>query len=294
MEALLGPLLLTDVTGTKKETATLLKDKDVVGLYFSASWCPPCQAFTPKLIEFYNHQKQRQQKSKGDDDGEDDGKSSSSNVSSTPAVSLLSLEIIYVASDRSVESFQGYYGRMPWLAIPGDRSSLAIKEKLANTFCIRGIPSLILLDAKTGNYIVGTKSAAIPEVQCSYTDPSKVQMAIQSWKRTESIPLEQAAAQLAQANVGGGAGGLLQAIAKSPVMLFATVYGIRFLVQFIFKFLNTNPQAQLFLSKLGLLRNTGGGDDLFDNTIAAATMGDLPIGSVPQGASEPEFDSEEF
>lgn len=24
-----------------------------VGVYFSASWCPPCQRFTPKLVEAY-------------------------------------------------------------------------------------------------------------------------------------------------------------------------------------------------------------------------------------------------
>ena len=23
------------------------------GMYFSASWCPPCKYFTPKLIDFY-------------------------------------------------------------------------------------------------------------------------------------------------------------------------------------------------------------------------------------------------
>ncbi|CAI2336235.1 unnamed protein product [Caenorhabditis sp. 36 PRJEB53466] len=31
-----------------------LKGK-IVGLYFSASWCPPCRAFTPILKEFFEH-----------------------------------------------------------------------------------------------------------------------------------------------------------------------------------------------------------------------------------------------
>ncbi|CAA0818255.1 Probable nucleoredoxin 1 [Striga hermonthica] len=34
-----------------------LKGK-TVGLYFSASWCGPCQRFTPNLVEAYNELKQ--------------------------------------------------------------------------------------------------------------------------------------------------------------------------------------------------------------------------------------------
>ena len=30
-----------------------LADKQVVGLYFSAHWCPPRHGFTPKLTEVY-------------------------------------------------------------------------------------------------------------------------------------------------------------------------------------------------------------------------------------------------
>lgn len=30
-----------------------LKDVPVIAYYFSAHWCPPCKAFTPKLAEKY-------------------------------------------------------------------------------------------------------------------------------------------------------------------------------------------------------------------------------------------------
>ena len=29
-----------------------LSKKKLIGLYFSAHWCPPCRAFTPELVKF--------------------------------------------------------------------------------------------------------------------------------------------------------------------------------------------------------------------------------------------------
>jgi nucleoredoxin len=40
------PIVLND--GTTVDAGDYLKDK-VVAIYFSAMWCPPCRAFTPKL-----------------------------------------------------------------------------------------------------------------------------------------------------------------------------------------------------------------------------------------------------
>ena len=36
-----------------------LQSKDVVGLYFSALYCPPCRWFTPKLVRLYNECKEQ-------------------------------------------------------------------------------------------------------------------------------------------------------------------------------------------------------------------------------------------
>lgn len=79
ISTLLGEKLLTGAKGGQKHTKTLLKDADVVALYFSASWCPPCKTFSPLLREFYNAA------------AKDNG-----------------LEIVYISSDKDLPSFEEY------------------------------------------------------------------------------------------------------------------------------------------------------------------------------------------
>ena len=87
---LLGPQLLSRRVSTN--TTTALKTSRLVGLYFSAHWCPPCRQFTPMLIELYSHLKEENP--------------------------MHGLEIVFVSSDRDRPSFNGYYASMPWLSVP--------------------------------------------------------------------------------------------------------------------------------------------------------------------------------
>ncbi|XP_074274428.1 putative nucleoredoxin 1 [Silene latifolia] len=89
----------------------------IVGLYFSASWCPPCRGFTPKLIETY-----KELSSKGD------------------------FEVVFVSADRDEESFNGYFSKMPWLAIPFSDST--VKDGLDAKFNVMGIPHLVILNGE--------------------------------------------------------------------------------------------------------------------------------------------------
>ncbi|CAI4232035.1 unnamed protein product [Auanema sp. JU1783] len=68
-----------------------LKDK-VIGLYFSAMWCPSCRQFTPKLAKFYKEVKAA-------------GKN---------------LEIVLVSRDREDADLKEYFvdHNGDWLAIP--------------------------------------------------------------------------------------------------------------------------------------------------------------------------------
>ena len=89
MEKLLGTTL-AGAQGAEKSTSDALSGKEVVGLYFSAHWCPPCRGFTPKLAEAY----------KG------------------LVAGNKPIEIVFVSSDRDEAAFSEYFGEMPWLALP--------------------------------------------------------------------------------------------------------------------------------------------------------------------------------
>ena len=57
----------------------------VVGLYFTAAWCPPCVTFNPVLVEFYNDVNYPDKR----------------------------LEIIQISSDQDEASFTEYFTPMP-------------------------------------------------------------------------------------------------------------------------------------------------------------------------------------
>ncbi|KAJ4711095.1 Thioredoxin, nucleoredoxin [Melia azedarach] len=91
-----------------------LKGKKVA-LYFSALWCGPCQRFTPTLAEVYS-----KLFPKGD------------------------FEVIFVSGDEDEGSFNGYFSKMPWLAIPFSDSET--RDHLDELFKVMGIPHLVILD----------------------------------------------------------------------------------------------------------------------------------------------------
>uniref|UniRef100_T1JL93 Thioredoxin domain-containing protein n=1 Tax=Strigamia maritima TaxID=126957 RepID=T1JL93_STRMM len=103
-----------------------LKDVPVVGLYFSAHWCPPCRLFTPTLAEFYASIKAKEQ----------------------------NFEMIFITSDRSDEAMKSYMLEChgDWLAVPYKLEEF--REKLDEKFEIDGIPTLIIL--KDGEMVTNT------------------------------------------------------------------------------------------------------------------------------------------
>jgi nucleoredoxin len=117
LEDLVGPELI-NADGEKVATSSLAGK--VIGLYFSAEWCPPCRAFTPSLVELRDRK---------DDE----------------------FEVVFVSSDKSAEAQQKYMKGydVEWPAVPHDSP---LREQLQQKFEIQGIPSLVIVDDQ-GNLI---------------------------------------------------------------------------------------------------------------------------------------------
>jgi thiol-disulfide isomerase/thioredoxin len=101
--------------------------------YYTASWCGPCQAYTPDLVKFYN-------KAKKDND---------------------SFELVLITSDRDEDSMEGYAKdkKMPW---PHLKFSKAKEFKSKFQHGVTGIPSVIICDLE-GNIV--SRSRSISDIE---------------------------------------------------------------------------------------------------------------------------------
>lgn len=106
---------LADAEGMSAPSQTLLGTKPVL-IYFSASWCPPCRAFTPELVAYY--------KAHG-------GGSA--------------FQLLFVSNDQSEAAMHAYMhdDAMPWWGV---RYHSASAKALTQAYCGRGIPCLVMLD----------------------------------------------------------------------------------------------------------------------------------------------------
>lgn len=85
----------------QKLQVNYLNNYQIIGIYFSGSHCPPCQKFTPILSDVYTQLKNLE-------------KNNNTNR----------LEIVFISSDKDIESFNKYYKKMPWLTIPYEKRNI--------------------------------------------------------------------------------------------------------------------------------------------------------------------------
>ena len=101
---------------------------EIVMLYVTASWCPPCRAFTPQLADLYNEA-----------------------AEATEGGQPRRVEVVLVSRDQDAEKAAEYRAKMPWLALPdlGRQGS----EQIVQQCGIRGIPALLVYRVATGEQL---------------------------------------------------------------------------------------------------------------------------------------------
>jgi nucleoredoxin len=107
-----------------KKCSDATRPKKYYLFYYTASWCGPCQRFTPTLVEWYNDNKNE------------------------------NFELILISSDRSEDAMESYARDkdMPWPQLEHDKVS-DFRKKFDHG--VTGIPSLLVceLDGKVlGNF----------------------------------------------------------------------------------------------------------------------------------------------
>lgn len=113
-EKLDGNLVILEGKKFAKHELTAKPTKYYV-FYYTASWCPPCQAFTPSLVDFYEKNKNE------------------------------SFELVLITSDDSEDAMEGYAKdkKMPW---PQLKQSKAGSFKKSFNHGVNGIPAVIVCD----------------------------------------------------------------------------------------------------------------------------------------------------
>ena len=120
------------------------------------------------------------------------------------------------------------YGTMPWLAIPMEEGSAKIKNELAQTLGIQGIPTVVVLDAKTGEFITAEARNKIEEI--GGDDPLKASLAIQGWKNLPRRSLAEAKLSMP----GMDQNPIMKIImffARNPIYVFALMYFYKYLTK---------------------------------------------------------------
>ena len=110
---------------------------------------------------------------------------------------------------------------MPWLAmIPSfvNKEARDRQGKLAETFKIQGIPSVIVLDSE-GKFVTSDGRNDVMKA----ADDGRRKEVVRSWRSREAVPIEDAV--MTAADGGGGLiGKIIMFFARNPAWIFGLIY----------------------------------------------------------------------
>jgi nucleoredoxin len=137
----LQPKLIESKNGKPVPYEAAETKPEFTAIYYSAHWCPPCRALTPKLVTWYKNTKAR----------------------------FKNFELVFASSDKDEAAMMEYMkeDKMPWPAIRFDEK----KSSGVGKYAAGGIPYLVLLD-KDGKDLTGLSenewqhpSKVMPEIE---------------------------------------------------------------------------------------------------------------------------------
>jgi thiol-disulfide isomerase/thioredoxin len=120
-----GSVLFSPPSQSSLLTGSVLKGRTVIGLYFSADWCTPRQAFTPLLKHLYSCKR--------------------AHCTETNR-NIPLFEVVLVSRCRDTRASELYFSTMPWSAMLHAEATGARGLALRVKFAITTIPALVLLD----------------------------------------------------------------------------------------------------------------------------------------------------
>jgi nucleoredoxin len=169
-ETLKGDLVSLSGKRTHRFEDAALANNKYFAVYYSASWCGPCRAFTPKLVEWYGKNKPAHPE----------------------------FELIFVSSDNSEPEMDAYMAtdKMPWPALKYTKKAT---NKSVTKYAGPGIPCLVFLDAE-GNVLSDSY------VNGSYVGPQKVLADIEKTLGPGSAPATTTPAGATASSGLGGSG----------------------------------------------------------------------------------------
>lgn len=122
----LSPNLIQAKEG-KAEPFKMGEKPKFTAIYYSAHWCPPCRAFTPKLVDWYKGFKSKH----------------------------ANFELVFASSDKDAAAMLDYMKEtgMPWPAVKfGEKKAAGLDKYAAG-----GIPYLVLID-ENGKDLTGKEN----------------------------------------------------------------------------------------------------------------------------------------